>query len=112
MAACSTRSQSALIDGGLTTGADEAVAALAERQHGLVSRSQLTERGLGRGAINRRIQRRRLHVVHLGVYAVGHRRLTMRGRWMAAVLAAGPGAVLSHRDAAALVGLRPYGKRG
>jgi very-short-patch-repair endonuclease len=94
------------IDDGSTTGADEATAALAERQHGVVSRSQLTELGLGRGAINRRVQRRRLHVVHLGVYAVGHRRLTMRGRWMAAVLAAGPGAVLSHRDAAALVGLR------
>jgi very-short-patch-repair endonuclease len=81
--------------------------ALAERQHGVVSRSQLTELGLGRGAINRRIQRRRLHLLHLGVYAVGHRRLAMRGRWMAAVLAAGPGAVLSHRDAAALIGLRP-----
>src|SRR4051812_6421864 len=95
------------IDAESTTGADEAVAALAERQHGVVSRSQLTELGLGRGAINRRIQRRRLHVVHRGVHAVGHRRLTMRGRWMAAVLAAGPGAVLSHRDAAALVRLRP-----
>jgi very-short-patch-repair endonuclease len=95
------------MDAGSTTGADEAVAALAERQHGVVSRSQLTELGLGRGAINQRLQRRRLHVAHLGVYAVGHRRLTMRGRWMAAVLAAGPDTVLSHRDAAALAGLRP-----
>jgi predicted transcriptional regulator of viral defense system len=99
------------IDNGSTAGADEGVAGLAERQHGVVSRSQLTELGLGRGAINRRIQRRRLHVVHPGVYAVGHRRLTVQGRWMAAVLAAGPGAVLSHRDAAALVGLRPSARR-
>jgi len=37
-----------------------------------------------------------------GVYAVGHPALTHEGRWMAAVLACGPGAVLSHRDAAAL----------
>lgn len=48
------------------------------------------------------IARGRLHTVHRGVYAVGHRRLTRKGVWMAAVLAAGPGAVLSHRSAAAL----------
>lgn len=47
--------------------------------------------------------------LHLGVYAVGHARLRREGWWMAAVLAAGPGAVLSHRDAAALHGLRPPG---
>jgi hypothetical protein len=45
--------------------------------------------------------------MHTGVYAVGHTVLTRNGRWMAAVLACGPGAVLSHRDAAALHGLRP-----
>jgi predicted transcriptional regulator of viral defense system len=54
----------------------------------------------------------RLHSLHRGVYAVGHTALTLRGRWMAAVLALGPGAVLSHRDAAALWGLRdPEGAR-
>jgi hypothetical protein len=37
---------------------------------------------------------------------VGHRHLSAEGRWLAAVLAAGPGAVLSHRDAAALHGIR------
>ena len=42
----------------------------------------------------------------MGFYAVGHRRLTRHGRWMAAVLACGPGAVLSHDSAAALWGLR------
>ncbi|MEX2252923.1 MAG: hypothetical protein WD649_02115 [Thermoleophilaceae bacterium] len=41
------------------------------------------------------------------MYAVGHRRLTRKGRWMAAVLACGPVAALSHRSAAALLGIRP-----
>jgi Protein of unknown function (DUF559) len=49
----------------------------------------------------------RLTRIHRGVYAVGHARLTERGRWMAAVLAYGPTAVLSHRSAAALHGIRP-----
>jgi hypothetical protein len=40
---------------------------------------------------------------HVGVYAVGHRGLSLHGRWMAAVLACGPGALLSHQDAAALL---------
>ena len=44
--------------------------------------------------------------VHRGVYALGHKRLTRHGRWMAAVLSCGPDAVLSHRDAAALWGVR------
>jgi hypothetical protein len=39
----------------------------------------------------------RLHVLYRGIYAVGHPVLTAEGRWMAAVLATGPGAVLSHR---------------
>src|SRR5205807_5255346 len=51
---------------------------------------------------NHRVKVGRLHVVHRGVYAVGHGILTTRGRWMAAVLASGSGAVLSHRAAAAL----------
>ncbi len=44
--------------------------------------------------------------IHRGVYAVGHPRLTLHGRWMAAVLACGADAVLSHHQAAALHGLR------
>jgi predicted transcriptional regulator of viral defense system len=83
-----------------------AMAALAARQHGVVARRQLAELGLGRHAIGRLLQRGRLHVVHRGVYAVGHRKLTRLGVWMAAVLAAGEGAVLSHRSAAALWGIR------
>jgi very-short-patch-repair endonuclease len=72
----------------------------------VVARAQLLALGMGRGAIQLRLDAGRLHQVHRGVYAVGHRRLTREGRWMAAVLAAGPGAVLSHRSAAALCGLR------
>ena len=53
-----------------------------------------------------RVAAGRLHRVHRGVYAVGHRRLTGRGRSMAAVLAYGSNAVLSHRSAAGLWGLR------
>ena len=49
----------------------------------------------------------RLHRIHRGVYAVGHRKLTRRGRWMAAVLAGGRGAALSHRSAAELWSLLP-----
>ena len=83
-----------------------AMAARAAQQHGVVSRRQLTELGLGRHAIGRLQTRGRLHVIHRGVYAVGHRKLTRSGVWVAAVLAAGDDAVLSHRSAAALWGIR------
>lgn len=81
------------------------IAALADRQHGVVARRQLTELGLGSEAIKKRIRTGRLHGIHRGVYAVGRRRVDMRGTWLAAVLACGDGAVLSHRSAAALWGL-------
>ncbi len=86
---------------------DGVVAALAARQHGVVGRSQLAELGFGRGAIHHRLAAGRLHRLHPAVYAVGHTRLTDRGRWMAAVLACGTGAFLSHQSAGALWGLRP-----
>lgn len=62
--------------------------------------------GLTAKVVKSRVRAGRLVVLHRGVYAVGHARLTRRGEWLAAVLAAGPGAVLSHRSAAALHGLR------
>jgi putative AbiEi antitoxin of type IV toxin-antitoxin system/uncharacterized protein DUF559 len=85
---------------------DRAIAALAARQHGLVTRPQLLALGVGRRAIGHRLARGRLHAVHRGVYAVGHRILAKDAAWMAAVLAIGPDAVLSHRSAAALWGIR------
>ena len=80
---------------------------LASRQHGVVARRQLLALGVGRDAIARRLRDGRLHSLHAGVYAVGHPELRIEGKWLAAVLACGPGAVLSHRAAAALSGLRP-----
>jgi very-short-patch-repair endonuclease len=94
-----------------TRAGDAAIATLAGRQHGVVARRQLLALGLGAKAIDHRVQSGRLHLLHRGVYAVGHRRVTREGRWMAAVLAAGPRAVLSHRSAAALWGIRPTARR-
>jgi very-short-patch-repair endonuclease len=88
-----------------------AIAELARRQHGVVARAQLAEIGLGRGAIDQRVARGQLHRIQVGVYAVGHSVLTDEGRWMAAVLAGGLGAVLSHRSAAAHWGIRPSDSR-
>ena len=80
---------------------------VAAKQHGVITRSQLRHAGLSDGAIARRVRDRHLHRIHRAVYAVGRPDLTQEGRWMAAVLACEPGAVLSHRSAAALWGLRP-----
>lgn len=84
---------------------DVVVARLAERQCGVVGRRQLLERGVGEDAIDHRLAVGRLHVVAHGVYAVGHRLTSPLGRCMAAVLASGRGAVLSHRSAAGLWGI-------
>jgi very-short-patch-repair endonuclease len=73
----------------------------------VVARRQLQELGLKKDAIQHRIASGRLHPLHVGVYAVGHRLVSREGRWMAAVLASGPGAVLSHWSAAALWMIRP-----
>jgi very-short-patch-repair endonuclease len=81
--------------------------ALAGRQHGVVSRAQLLDAGLTAKVVKGRLARGQLIPLHRGVYAVGHRRLRREGFWMAGVLAVGRGAVLSHRDAAALHGFRP-----
>jgi very-short-patch-repair endonuclease/predicted transcriptional regulator of viral defense system len=85
----------------------ERVAKLAARQHGLVSRRQLLEAGLSSRSVKHRISAGWLHPIHAGVYAVGHTHLLPAARYMAAVLAVGDGAVLSHRAAAARLGLRP-----
>jgi very-short-patch-repair endonuclease len=84
---------------------NSAIARIAARQHGVVTAKQLATVGLGRPAITERVGGGRLHRIHRGVYAVGHRGLSWHGRWMAAVLACGEGAVLSHGSAASLWGL-------
>lgn len=84
---------------------DRAIATIAARQHGVVSRAQLARLGLGRRAIDRRLECGRLQPVYRAVYAVGHSLLSVNGRRLAGVLAAGPEATLSHRSAAALWGI-------
>ena len=79
---------------------------LAGRQHRVVSRWQLQDLGFSAEAIRHRIARGRLHPIHRGVYAVGRRELSREGSWMAAALACGDGAVLSHDSAACLWGLQ------
>jgi hypothetical protein len=86
---------------------NRALAQLARRQHGVVALSQARQLGLSPSGVRSRVSTGRLHRVHRGVYAVGHVPLSATARWMAAVLACGRGAVLSHRSAAALWGLRP-----
>jgi very-short-patch-repair endonuclease len=81
---------------------DAAIAEFAAKQHGVVSAEQLRQLGLPNSTIGDRAAAARLHRIHRGVYAVGHPRLGTEGRWMAAVLACGEGAVLSHRSAAEL----------
>lgn len=82
------------------------VARLAEEQHGVVGRGQLVGIGLSERAVEHRVAMGRLYPMARGVYAVGQGRISRLGRWMTAVLASGPGAVLSHRSAAALWGIR------
>jgi very-short-patch-repair endonuclease len=77
------------------------VAERASKQWGVVSRAELRALGVAGATVDVWVRRGRLHVVHRGVYAVGHTVLRREGRWMAAVLAGGPGAVLSHLSAAA-----------
>jgi hypothetical protein len=90
---------------------DVLISDLAARQHGVVGRGQLVALGVGQRAIDHRIARRQLHPVHAGVFAVGHPLRSATGSWMAAVLACGEGAVLSHRSAAALWGVRRFDGR-
>ena len=91
---------------GRTESADAVIAGLAAGQHGVVSRRQLLAVGISSRQIERRVRGRRLHIVYRGVYAVGHGAVSPMGVWMAAVLAAGEGAALSHWSAATLWRMR------
>jgi predicted transcriptional regulator of viral defense system len=91
----------------LTTPPERELAALAAAQYGVAARRQLNALGFDDQAIARRVVSGRLHRLYRGVYAVGHTVLSRNGAYLAAVLACGPHAVLSHRSAAALWGLRP-----
>jgi hypothetical protein len=84
---------------------ERALASLATSQYGVVGRWQLFSLGFGDEAIKLRLRAGRLHPLHRDAYAVGHRVVPKRGKWLAAVLALGPGTMLSHESAAALWGL-------
>ena len=80
--------------------------ALVRRQHGVVATRQLLELGFSEDEIRHRVRTGRLHRLHVGVYAAGRRDLDRHGMWMAAVLACGDRAVLSHETAATLWKIR------
>jgi very-short-patch-repair endonuclease len=83
---------------------EERVAAVAARQHGVITHGQLREAGFSSGATGRRLRTGRLRLLHRGIYLASPFPLPHTAE-MAAVLACGPGAVLSHVSAAALWGL-------
>lgn len=80
----------------------------AERQSGVISHGQLIVIGFTPDEIEGMVRRGHLIRIGRGVYALGHARLTMRGRLFAAHLVAGPGSFLSHGTAAAWRGLRAF----
>jgi very-short-patch-repair endonuclease len=90
---------------------DQEVARLAALQWGVLTYEELRRCGLTANAIAARVAKSRLHPVHRGVYAVGHTNLPLEGRFLAAVKACGPTAVLSHHSAAALWGLLAWDDR-
>jgi Transcriptional regulator, AbiEi antitoxin/Protein of unknown function (DUF559) len=81
---------------------DLRVAAIARRQHGLVTIAQLQAAGLNTAAVSKRVERKVLHRVGRGVYAVGHASLSREAQWMRAVLVAGEGTALGRLAAATL----------
>jgi Transcriptional regulator, AbiEi antitoxin/Protein of unknown function (DUF559) len=78
------------------------LAALAARQHGVVTIAQLVDLGLDRRAVSRWARDGRLHALYRGVYAVGHTALSREAEWLAAVLACGDGAALCRVSATEL----------
>jgi Transcriptional regulator, AbiEi antitoxin len=89
----------------VSTRPDVRLARLAAAQWGVLSLDELRQCGLSRNAVATRVRAGHLHPLYRGVYAVGHINLPPEGRFLAAVKACGPTAVLSHFSAAALYGL-------
>jgi very-short-patch-repair endonuclease len=90
---------------------DKQVAEVAGRQWGVVSLHELRGCGLSNDAVDARVEAGRLHRLHMGVYSVGHANPPLEGRFLAAVKACGTSAVLSHRSAAAHLGLLEWDGR-
>jgi putative AbiEi antitoxin of type IV toxin-antitoxin system/uncharacterized protein DUF559 len=83
---------------------DAAIAAVAGKQQGNITRAQLLDLGVGDGGIAWRVSIGRLFRVYRGVYSVGRRPITIQEWASAAVLACGSGAALSHGSAMTLWG--------
>ena len=101
------RQRSTAADSERADSVDRVIARLATRRDGIVERRELAALGLSAAAIDHRVPAGRLIVLYRGVYTVGHEALSELGRLRAALIAAGPTAVLSHRTAAALWKLIP-----
>jgi very-short-patch-repair endonuclease len=84
---------------------EEVLARIAGGGHGVVTRTQLLDAGVTARQITRRLRTGGLLREHRGVYRVGHRAPTIEATYLAAILAAGEGALLSGRAAAYLHGL-------
>jgi very-short-patch-repair endonuclease len=91
--------------------AERAIAELAAKQRGVITRAQLIELGLTRTTIDNWVKHSRLHSLYRGVFLLGHPRPIAGARELAAVLACGRGAALSHLSAAGLWRLLP-GREG
>jgi len=85
--------------------ADRAIAAIAERQHGLITLDQALLAGLTRAGAKHRVGTGRWERLHPGVYRMAGSARTFEQEVLAACRAAGPGATASHRSAATLLGL-------
>jgi very-short-patch-repair endonuclease len=90
---------------------DVLVARRAADAWGVLSLDELFACGLSRTEVRGRVRNGRLHPLHRGVYAVGHANVALEGRFLAAVKACGPSAVLSHFSAAALWGFMRWEDR-
>ena len=95
----------------LDTRSDRRVAELAADAWGVLSLDELRACGLTRDGVMVRVRNGWLHRLHRGVYAVGHPNVPLKGRFLAAIKACGPTAVLSHFSAAVLYALLRWDDR-
>jgi very-short-patch-repair endonuclease len=84
---------------------EEELARIAGGQHGVVTRDELLRAGISASGIDRRLRKGLLIAEFRGVFRVGHRAPSLEARYLAAVRACGPGALLSGRAAGHLLGL-------
>jgi very-short-patch-repair endonuclease len=84
---------------------DRVIAQIAGRQHGVVTRAELSDAGVTKAQIEARLASGALLREYRGVFRVGHRAPSTEARYMAAVKAGGDGALLAGRAAAYLLGL-------